>query len=74
LEEITRGFGRRKEAWRKPAAISDFINAAVGFVLDHVNFNDLESAEEIDDYVANRFFTTTTSHGGLEINEGTATA
>ncbi len=54
LEIIKKAFLKRKADWQTPMALADIINASVAFVLRHVDFESLESVEDLDLHIASR--------------------
>lgn len=54
LQGITRGFAQRKAEWRTSPALSDLINGLVAFAIKHVDFKELDSIEELGNYVPKR--------------------
>lgn len=77
MEDISRDFNSRKAEYRKSMTTADLINAGVGFMLGHVDFNGLESVEEMGQYVAENIFAEMRNEksrkGELRDNDGTTT-
>ena len=71
LETIRRDFNLRKPAFRKSITVGEFIDAAVGFMLRHAEFEALESTEDLDRHVASQVYGRILGNrGGASSQEG----